>query len=157
MIQVAGWHFTAIKTLLGSFTVQTRKSEFRSSLFYIVNSWSWVICLFVRLFGWLGFFFFVFFLGGGGMQDFVMMLRIWFFFFQVMYPALVKIVTCWHLESLLCWWSFQLVQCIIFFLHLQHCLRILNPLTPKWLASNFSIQYDPWITHYVQRNRGNDH
>ena len=24
------------------------------------------------------------------------------FFFQVMCPALVKIVTCWHLESLLC-------------------------------------------------------
>ena len=62
--------------------------------------------LFVRSFVWLvGFFFFFFFFflgGGGGMQDFVMMLRIWFFFFQVMYPALVKIVTCWHLESLLC-------------------------------------------------------
>ena len=35
--------------------------------------------------------------------------------------------------------------------------KILNPLTPKWLASNFSIQYDSWITHYGQRNKGNDH
>ena len=27
----------------------------------------------------------------------------------------------------------------------------------EWVASNFSIQYPPWITHYGHENKGNDH
>ena len=33
----------------------------------------------------------------------------------------------------------------------------LNPLTPlEWLASNFSLQYHPWITYLGHENNGND-
>ena len=27
----------------------------------------------------------------------------------------------------------------------------------EWVASNFSIQYPPWVTHYGHENRGNNH
>ena len=27
----------------------------------------------------------------------------------------------------------------------------------EWLASNFSLQCHPWITHYGHKNEGNDH
>ena len=45
---------------------------------------------------------FVFFFGGGGNARLCNDAEDTFFFPQVMCPALVKIVTCWHLESLLC-------------------------------------------------------
>ena len=54
--------------------------------------------LFVCLFCFVLFFFF----GGGGNARLCNDAEDMFFFSQVMCPALVKIVTCWHLESLLC-------------------------------------------------------
>ena len=27
----------------------------------------------------------------------------------------------------------------------------------EWVASSFSIQYPPWVTHYGHENKGNDH
>ena len=37
-------------------------------------------------------------------------------------------------------------------------VKMINPLAPKvTIASNFSLQYHPWITHQGCKNKGNDH